>query len=134
MIDYDKIAEKLGLSKKAYFDYHGDTLHAKGISFAQAWQEKVKMHLCPTKTPSIHLMAAYISPTSGKYIETTSQRKSDLKQSNSRPYEGFEVELQEAQRRNYYEEQKNDEILDQSLHQAIQQLPEKTKRDLGLID
>jgi hypothetical protein len=42
--------------------------------------------------------------------------------------------MQEAKRRQYYEEQKSDKNLDEAIDKAIRQLSEKTRRDLKLID
>ena len=53
-------------------------------------------------------MEAYESPITGEVVKNRRQRDIVLKQSGSRPYEGFKTESQEAERwRNYQDEKLN---------------------------
>lgn len=68
----------------------------------------------------------YVSPTSGKYIDSKRARTDDLKRSGCRPYEGFESESRQVAKDNAHEEKKSDEKLDSAVRQAYAQLsPEK---------
>jgi putative FmdB family regulatory protein len=65
----------------------------------------------------------YVSPTSGKFIDTKRARVEDLKRSGCRPYEGFEQETKEAKRQTAYEEKKADEKLEHAVRTAYHELP-----------
>lgn len=89
---------------------------------------------CGAKTEKVILSApfgvvdipAYQSPTTGRWINSRRERTEDLKQSNSRPWEGMEQEKKEAARRAAYDEQKQDAQIEKAVVSAWQQLtPEK---------
>ena len=72
---------------------------------------------------------AYVSPVSGKWINSRAERKEDLKRSGSRPWEGLEQEKKEAQRQKAYEEAKQDAKLEEAVQTAWNQLkPEQRKQ------
>lgn len=80
----------------------------------------------------VHFPAAggqgYVSTVSGKFIDTKRAREDDLKRHGCRPYEGFEQEQKEANRKNAYEEKKADVKLEAAVSTAYHQLsPEKRK-------
>ena len=69
---------------------------------------------------------AYVSPVTGKWINSRRERMEDLKRTDSRPWEGLEQEQKEAARRSKYDEEKQDKKLEESVVKAWQTLtPEK---------
>lgn len=71
---------------------------------------------------------AYVSPTSGRWINSRRERNEDLKASNARPWEGLEQEKKEAERQKAYMEQKEDRALTVAAEKAFAQLePEKQR-------
>lgn len=72
----------------------------------------------------------YISPTSGKPITTHRARVDDLKRTHSRPYEGFEAEKKESERKVAYEEKKSDAKLEDATRRAYHSLSPKQRRAL----
>lgn len=72
----------------------------------------------------------YVSTTTGRVISSARQRKDDLKRSGCRPYEGFEQETKEANRRKAYEDKKADEKLHDAVATAYHQLPPEKRRVL----
>ena len=69
---------------------------------------------------------AYVSPVSGKWINSRRERTEDLKRTDSRPWEGLEQEKKEAARRQAYEEEKQDKAIEKAVVDAWQTLtPEK---------
>lgn len=73
----------------------------------------------------------YVSPVSGKPITTERQRRDDMKRHDCRPYEGFQQEAKEAQRRVAEDEKKSDAKLDDSVRKAYHQLSPEKRRHLG---
>jgi putative FmdB family regulatory protein len=73
----------------------------------------------------------YVSPTSGKYIDTKRARVEDLKRSGCRPYEGFEQEKKEAARQVAHEEKKADAKLEESVRKAYYELPPEKRAVLN---
>ena len=72
---------------------------------------------------------AYISPVSGKLINSRKQRQYDLQSTGSRPYEGREAEQKEANRQRAYEEVKEDKAIDVAVEIAYAGLkPEQRKQ------
>ena len=61
---------------------------------------------------------AYESPASGKMITSKAQRTEDFKTTNTRPWEGMEVEKQEATRIKGYESAQEDKALDVTARQV----------------
>lgn len=72
----------------------------------------------------------YISPTSGKPITTHRARVDDLKRTHSRPYEGFEAEKKESDRKVAYEEKKSDAKLEEATRRAYHSLSPDKRRAL----
>ena len=69
---------------------------------------------------------AYVSPATGKMINSYSQRRDDMKASGCRDWEGRESEERQAHRNKMYQEQKEDASLDKTVRQAWANLsPEK---------
>lgn len=91
---------------------------------------------CGEKTEKVILTApygivdipAYVSPTTGKWINSRKQRTEDLKESGCRPWEGMEQEQKEADRQKAYREEKEDQALTKSAEIAFAQMePEKRR-------
>ena len=69
---------------------------------------------------------AYVSPVSGKWINSRKERTEDLKRTNSRPWEGLEQEQKEAARQKAYQEAAEDKALEKTVVDAWKTLtPEK---------
>lgn len=82
--------------------------------------------------PLIHAdLPGYQSPVTGKWIDGRKAREDDLKRTGSRPYEGLEQELKEANRHNAYREAKEDAVLEQAIGETIGALAPEKKRILG---
>jgi hypothetical protein len=75
-------------------------------------------------------LPGYESPTTGRWIEGRAARREDLKRSNARPYEGFEQEKKEAQRRRQEAEAKADAKLDKVIRETYATLPPAKRRAL----
>jgi hypothetical protein len=73
---------------------------------------------------------AYVSPVSGKLINSRTQRKEDLKANNCRPWEGMEQEKKVAQERAKDEEKKADAKIEEAAVAAWNQLPSEKRRVL----
>jgi predicted nucleic acid-binding Zn ribbon protein len=73
---------------------------------------------------------AYESPTTGKVVTSHKARKDDLKRSRARPWEGMEVEKQEAARKRAYQDQKHDAKLEDASRRAFHQLSPTKRRIL----
>ena len=91
---------------------------------------------CGVKTQKVILTApfgvvdipAYVSPVTGKWINSRRERTEDLKRNNARPWEGMEQETKVAQQRAADEEKKQDKAIEESVVAAWNQLePEKRK-------
>jgi hypothetical protein len=72
----------------------------------------------------------YDSPIDGRPITTRQARIEDLKRSGSRPWEGREIEQQEANRRTYYEEKADDAKLYKVIESSLMQISEDSRRTL----
>lgn len=69
---------------------------------------------------------AYVSPVTGKWVNSRRERKEDLAATNSRPWEGMEQEQKEAARRAAYKEAEDDKKLTKAVEAAYTALsPEK---------
>lgn len=96
---------------------------------------------CGEKTEKVILTApygqvdipAYVSPVSGKWINSRRERTEDLKRANCRPWEGMEQETKEAKRRAAYDEQKQDQKLEACIADTIKQMPQESKEVLGVV-
>ena len=73
---------------------------------------------------------AYVSPVSGRLINSRSERKEDLKRTGSRPWEGMEQEKKVAQARAKDEEKKTDQAIEKAAVAAWNQLPSEKRRVL----
>lgn len=73
---------------------------------------------------------AYVSPVTGRVIDSRAKRRDDLARTNSRPWEGMEQETKEAQRRAAYEEKKQDAKLEEAVVSAWHQLPADKRQAL----
>ena len=92
-------------------------------------EEKGTTHI-EGRTASIRCMQPYVSPVTGKWIDTERQRRYDLESSGSREWEGREQETKVAQQR----EKDFDKMLDKSAEVAAveswQALPSETRKVL----
>lgn len=84
----------------------------------------------PALITDIQPWDAYISPASGKLITSRKERREDMARTNSRPWEGLNVEKQEANRRKQYEEQRNDARLHEAASRAFYQMDPRKRREL----
>lgn len=96
----------------------------------QEWTIKQEREANPIRSPAVYVMSGYQSEATGRWIETASQRRDDLKRSGCRPWEGMAAEKQEAARQQQYAEQKSDAALDHSVRSAWRDLPDSKKQAL----
>lgn len=75
-------------------------------------------------------LPGYQSPTTGHWIEGRAARRDDLKRSNARPWEGFEQEKKEAQKRLADREAKSDAKLEKVIRETYHALPPAKRRAL----
>lgn len=69
---------------------------------------------------------AYVSPATGKVINSYAQRRDDMKVAGCRDWEGITSERRQSDRNKQYEEEKQDAVLDRNVRQAWANLsPEK---------
>lgn len=73
---------------------------------------------------------AYVSPVSGKLINSRQQRKEDLKRTNCREWEGMEQENKVAQQRAKDEEKRQDAKIEEAVLSAWNQLPSEKRKVL----
>jgi uncharacterized protein YchJ len=78
-------------------------------------------------------MPAYVSPASGKRITTRQERKADMKATNSREWEGMEVEKKEAARRTKEADAKFDRKLEETARKTYHELPLAQRRELETL-
>lgn len=76
---------------------------------------------------------AYVSPVSGRWINSRRERTEDLKRANCRPWEGLDQEKKEAARRAAYIEQKEDQALTVAAEKALAQMPAEKRKVLETI-
>lgn len=80
----------------------------------------------------VHFPAAgghgYVSPVSGKFIETKRARIDDLKRTGSRPYEGREQEEKVAKKYREDEQRKSDDRIGESVKEMFHQLPPRKRK------
>jgi putative FmdB family regulatory protein len=67
---------------------------------------------------STKVMEPFISPASGKPIETERARREDMKRSGCRPWEGLEQEKKEVERKKKYNDEKLDKAVTNELHKT----------------
>jgi hypothetical protein len=72
----------------------------------------------------------YVSPASGKLIRGRRERADDFKRTNSRPYEGFEQEKKEANKRVAEQEKRDDAALEHAARTAWHQIPPSRRKHL----
>lgn len=65
---------------------------------------------------------AYDSPITGEIINNRRKRDYDLKASGSRPYEGFKVEKQEAERFNSTQERQFSKNIHETVHRTMYEI------------
>lgn len=73
----------------------------------------------------------YVSPASGKFIDSAKARRDDFARTGTRPYEGFESESKEAKKRAKEEEKKSDAKLHDAVSKAYHDLPPSKRKVLG---
>ncbi len=72
----------------------------------------------------------YDSPVTGLIVSGRKARREDMKRSGSRPYEGREQELKQAQRVQAQNERKLDNLAEKMAHRAWAEAPERVRRVL----
>lgn len=90
--------------------------------------EPMELVICPAFVNAD--IPPYVSPVTGKVIGSRSDRRDDLRRTQSRPWEGFEAEKREAQRQRAYADEKFDRKLEEGVRQVYQQLPPRKRRAL----
>lgn len=75
-------------------------------------------------------LPGYQSPTTGRWIEGRAARRDDLKRSGARPWEGFDQEKKEAQKRLADREAKSDAKLEKVIRESYHALPPAKRRAL----
>ncbi len=75
-------------------------------------------------------LPGYQSPTTGRWIEGRAARRDDLARSHARPYEGFEAEKREAERRTAEIETRADRKLDAAVRESYHSLTPAQRRVL----
>lgn len=91
---------------------------------------EVSLHYVPEPTGPIIIgdLPAYQSPIDGRTVEGRRQRREDLKRSGSRPWEGKQAEMKEANRQRAYMAQHNEQRLHESAMRSFYELsPEKRR-------
>lgn len=96
-----------------------------------AWHAKLAMHAYPQRSASVYVMPSYQSPVTGKWIDSPSQRRDDLKRTGSRPWEGMEAEKKEAARREVELDQSMDKLAEKIAVDSWQRLPEEHRQALS---
>ncbi len=128
-MDFSDIQNKLGFTE----DDKARWLESNGKYYSdpeQGWIDKLMMHAFPKRSASVYVMPAYQSPITGKWIDTPSQRRDDLKRNNSRPWEGMEVERKVAQDRVKAEAKAEDQALESAAVAAWHSLGDDKKKML----
>lgn len=87
--------------------------------------------ICPAAVQAD--LPGYQSPTTGRWIEGRAARRDDLKRSGARPYEGFEVEKREADKRKAEREAKSDAKLEKVIRESYHSLPPAKRRALETL-
>lgn len=125
-MDYKLLQNQLGFSdddKKKWCEtnakYYDDV--------EQGWRDKLMMHAFPVKSAAVYVMPAYQSPITGKWIDTPSQRRDDLKRNNARPWEGMESERKVAEERVRRENKQADQSLENAVVSAYHSLGSEKK-------
>lgn len=96
----------------------------------QEWAIKQEREANPVRSAAVYVMPGYQSEATGRWIETPSQRRDDLKRSGCRPWEGMAAEKQEAAKHKQYQEQASDAKLDHAVRSAWRDLPDSKKQAL----
>jgi hypothetical protein len=128
-MDFSDIQNKLGFTE----DDKARWLESNGKYYSdpeQGWKDKLMMHAFPKRSASVYVMPAYQSPITGKWIDTPSQRRDDLKRNNSRPWEGMAVERKVAQDRVKAEAKAEDQALEIAAVAAWHSLGDDKKKML----
>lgn len=76
---------------------------------------------------------AYVSPVTGKWINSRRERNEDLKATNSRPWEGMAEEKKEADRQRAYKEAEQDAKLEKCIENTLADMPVAAKEELGVL-
>jgi hypothetical protein len=70
----------------------------------------------------------YESPITDEVINNRRKRDYDLKASGSRPYEGFKIEKQEADRYNAYKEKQLSDAMKETVHRTMYEITHGYRR------
>lgn len=95
------------------------------------WKQKLHMHAFPQRSASVYVMPSYQSPVTGKWIDSPSARRDDLKRTGSRPWEGREQETKEAARRAQEVDRDMDKLSEKIAVDAWRQLTEQHRQALS---
>jgi hypothetical protein len=95
---------------------------------APACHGPMSIVICPAAVQAD--LPGYQSPTTGRWIEGRAARRDDLKRSGARPWEGFDQEKKEAQKRLAEREAKSDAKLEKVIRESFHQLPPAKRRAL----
>lgn len=73
-------------------------------------------------------LPGYESPVTGEWVEGRAARRADLAKAGCRPWEGLEVERQEAKRKQEYRERDLDRLAERMAHRAWADAPERLRK------
>lgn len=73
-------------------------------------------------------LPGYESPVTGKWIEGRKARREDLLRTNSRPWEGREQEVKEANKIVAERERKLDQLAEKIAHRGWAEAPERVRK------
>ncbi len=82
----------------------------------------------PTAPTVIGDTPGYLSQATGRWVEGRAQRREDLAVSGCRPFEGAQIEQQEAARNRAYNEAARDARVEEATRRAYYQIPYRHRR------
>lgn len=90
------------------------------------------VEVTPRRAAALHFiqpdLPGYESPVTGEWIEGRKARREDLKRTGSRPYEGREQEVKEANRARAAQERQLDGLAERMAHSAWNDAPERIRK------
>jgi len=75
-------------------------------------------------------LPAYESPVDGRVVDGRKQRRNDLARTHSRPYEGREQEVKEANKVRAEQERKTDQLAERMARVAWADAPDRVRKML----
>lgn len=97
------------------------------------WSAKLAMHANRPRSAAVYVMPSYQSPVTGKWVDSPSQRRDDLKRTGSRPWEGMADEKANVSRQREYDSVANDKALEHTIRETLQYMPDSKKAELDSL-